>query len=364
MNKKALAPQTLGELILIIAGGIIILFIFLAIAGYISPTLGSFSCGLNVRIFGATQHATEGILTAPIVLCNQYNDVVKINAADFSKCPGIAKICKASNLPDEVLVECYKQCARIQVDALTDSCWSMGGSGRVHLWTFAERFSAAPWEDIAAAATAITTTVLGIAITPISGPAGVIVAVGSSSVLIAILEKNIKPLSFRAAVLKCYKFQIIHPINDPKGKPINYFDGSFGRSWVYGMVTVNTSDNTQSLATKYSSEFAKCASSKNPFCSFGGHGVKYVMEADGIKNAFEISGESINTPNININDNNFDALIDLGFTTTAFLNYNVTEPRQICYIAYYNDGGQADVKFVMRSCKGWVPERFTPYFKN
>ncbi|MGC8885340.1 MAG: hypothetical protein ACP5KK_02520, partial [Candidatus Nanoarchaeia archaeon] len=83
-NKGSIAPQTLGELIILIAGGLIVIFILLAVLGGISPVLGSFGCALNVRIFGAFVSATSGLMTPPIFLCNQYNEPVKINAADFS----------------------------------------------------------------------------------------------------------------------------------------------------------------------------------------------------------------------------------------------------------------------------------------
>ena len=331
LNKTAdLAAPTLGELILVIAAGIIIIFVLLAVLSALSPTLGSFGCSLNVRIYGAFVGNTSGAITPPIFLCNQYQEPVKINAADFSKCPGLADFCKEPKLPPEILTECYRQCARIQVDKLTDACWQMGGSGKIHLWNLGQRFGAVG-ADVARRFTAgfIFTmavvaywTEIGFFYSPHDIENSVNKAFGDI-------------ISTRAVILKCYKFQIVNPVKDPTGKDINYIDGSFGMDWAY---VLNESSAPVQLYTK-------CKNSKdNPICSYGGLGVTHVREYP-FNNKTNLFGETINYPS-SIDEYNGQAAL------FAFLNYNAS-PNQVCYISYYNDGGPGDAKFVVRSCNGW-----------
>ena len=96
MNKKGMAPATIGELILAITVGIIILWVVLGIAGYLSPTTASVGCGLNMRVTAATlAHSTAKgpvggsytFIGAPVLMCNQYQTPVDINAANFRACP-------------------------------------------------------------------------------------------------------------------------------------------------------------------------------------------------------------------------------------------------------------------------------------
>ncbi|MGB9675344.1 MAG: hypothetical protein ACPLYW_01960 [Candidatus Nanoarchaeia archaeon] len=316
-NKGSIAPQTLGELIILIAGGLIVIFILLAVLGGISPVLGSFGCALNVRIFGAFVSATSGLMTPPIFLCNQYNEPVKINAADFSKCPDLADFCKKEKDP-AILTECYRQCARIQVDKLTDACWMMGGSGKVHLWTFGAT-AGANWQTFSAI---------------FSGSVNV---VGCS--FFGWIPKDCvflqnywlqRAVSSRATVLKCFKFQITNPVIDPNGKQIQYEDASLGRSWIY------TLDNSE-LCKRYKTE-------ENPICSYGGTGVSYVNELGPGSGRVNLFGKELKYPS---NEDEFRQNARYGF-----LNYNAT-PRQVCYIAYYNDGGADDFKYVIRSCSSW-----------
>ncbi|MGC8941007.1 MAG: hypothetical protein ACP5JY_03160, partial [Candidatus Nanoarchaeia archaeon] len=131
---------------------------------------------------------------------------------------------------------------------------------------------------------------------------------------------------------------ITNPVLGPNGKQIQYEDDSLGRSWVYTLnYTLKNSDNYFELCRKYKTE-------ENPICSYGGTGVSYVNELGPGSGRVNLFGKELKYPS---NEDEFRQNARYGF-----LNYNAT-PRQVCYIAYYNDGGNADLKYVIRSCSSW-----------
>jgi hypothetical protein len=139
MTKKGdFSMKTLAELIIVLMVLVVVILFGLSISGYLSPEAASVGCGLNLRVTAATlSHSTvKGyfggsytFIGAPVLMCNQYNKPVDINAADFKSCPGISDFC--SKAKGDVLVECWKQCARIRINKLADTCWTMAGSGRL-----------------------------------------------------------------------------------------------------------------------------------------------------------------------------------------------------------------------------------------
>jgi len=125
MKKGALPLSTLGAIILILVAGIIIILIVLSLSGYLGASFSGLVCGINVGIRGSTPIFKDMI---PLMLCKQYQTPVKIDGTKFEKCPGLnRKLCDHAKGNDKRL--CQIQCAQIQIDALTDACWKMGGKG-------------------------------------------------------------------------------------------------------------------------------------------------------------------------------------------------------------------------------------------
>jgi len=338
LNKKGIAPATIGELILVIAAGIVILWIVLAIVGFVSPTASSVGCGLNIRVRSATLDSSKNIIGSPILMCGQYNTPVDINAANFKACPGIADFCTKTK-DKNVLLECWKQCARIQINQLTDSCWTMAGSGRLNLKdSYLEKLGGVLSNPVVLGVVAFT----GGAAYFIIGPYTAALAVGGELLLGTIFSNG------GAKILRCYRFRIVNPLVFNK-QPINYFDNSLGRSWSYGL------NSTNLMSTKL------CQPTEtNPMCSFGGYGVGYINDLGEAK--YKINDKDITVPT------------DAQQTYAgSVLTYNITDAKsQVCYIAYYQVNGETKIsykyddhgttrdgevsigdKYVIRSCDSW-----------
>jgi hypothetical protein len=329
-SKRGLAAQTIVVLIIAIAAGIVVLLLVSTLAGYLSPETAVFSCGLNVRMRSAAIHSTFGVIPAPLVMCNQYNTPVNINAADFKKCPEIADFCSkidsfslSSQEKNSVKYQCYQQCARIQINNLVDSCWEMAGSGHAELWSLWDRLQRVEESVVNALKAEWDFITLPFKFNPlyyyfVSDP-------------IKELKKDVGNLfEQKAAILRCYRFQIINPVTIPGSKQqlANYYDFTFGRSWAYNI--------TNPKVCKPSKE--------NNICSFGGQGVKYINEMyineTGEGNKFNVSGQEVAIPK------DWSQLVP-----GEFLVYNTTA-KQICYIAYYQfEKGE---KRTIISCDSWT----------
>jgi hypothetical protein len=301
MNKKGIAQATLAELILVIAAIVIALVFVMTIVGFINPAVGGLGCGLNIRVYSATVQATGEIIGAPILMCNQYREPIEINAADFNACQGLAEFCFSKVAEDDpnIRSQCIQQCARIQIDALTDTCWSMGGSGRLNLqgtiwkqigdWvaslgdmqTYFETFFKA-----GLAAVRVSPFVLG-------GP--VMGAYGYSSVDAAVsdFERSVDDIvPKKAQILRCNRFQVTNPAILPNRQPFTLQESTFG-------------------ITKFNALDAEsCAKLGRRECPLGGRGVKAANPEPGFER-------------------------ELSLKQAYMLNYNIAEPRQICYMAYY-----------------------------
>lgn len=300
MNKKGDA-QTIVTIIIAVATVIVIVVIFVLFAGIITPTIGSFGCGVNVAIKGAIISGSLGGLTdVPLILCNQYNEPVNINAANFNACPGIAAFCKEAKgtLKDT----CSQQCARIQIDKLADSCWAIGGKGRYDL-------------------TNILDKAVNVIIDPLRVQAKISLFV-ASPISIAVLQafpetqgKSVDELVNAALphdtkIIRCFRFQITNPGVFSNRTPFTLSDESAGKSQLYTVTIAKVNE------------------------SLGGNGVAAVNPPKG-------------------------ASPEMDFGDAFKLNYNISQPRQICYISYYQyfTGGGfnfAQRGAVVRSCENWA----------
>lgn len=337
-GKKGMAAKTIGSVILLIAGGIIGFLVFSTLVGTLSPTIAGFGCGLNMRIDAAvldnSRVAGKPLFGSPIFICNQYRNPVDISANNFNACPGISDFCKDAKKGSQLQVECWKQCARIQIDKLTDSCWTMAGSGRLNYEdSWLKGFSGLvsnPW-----ALGAIVFT--GGAAYYIAGPFLAGFAIGGEIALGSYYSGS------GQKILKCYRFRIVDPIVSPiDKKPIDYFDDELGRSWSYGLNSTDLQDPRICKLTK-----------DDPICSYGGTGVTYMNELGEIK--YKINDKDITVPKD-----------DVQFYQGITLNYNISDPRnQICYIAYHQANTNPEVEkagggrvklsghYVIRSCESW-----------
>ena len=133
-NKKGIAVNVLVTLIVFLVIFGLVLLILSKTTALLSPTTSGFMCGFNVRIKAAMPPVVREF--TPLSFCTQYNTPIEINAANFRACPGLADFCNDNSFlnkfPD-VRRSCVQQCARIQVDQLTQSCWSLAGEGRLDL---------------------------------------------------------------------------------------------------------------------------------------------------------------------------------------------------------------------------------------
>ncbi len=282
-NKKGdISAEQLVGIIVVVAGGIIALWIVFAIFAFATPMIGGFGCGLNVAIKGAMASNLGGV-QSNLIMCNQYREPVEIDATKFSACSGISDFCK-NDAKGKDLDECRKQCARIQIDKLADSCWAMGGKGRYEFIGLIQ--------DISETTSSFGKIFLLPFVTAIKG-------VDDAQ---KFMNENIPS---RAEIIRCYRFQVIQPGITSEKQPFVFSDYTEGRTWL----------------NKVSGK------------DMGGRGVAAVNPEEG------------RLPELDINKAGF------------MLNYNVTQPRQICYIAYY----QYETLFhkgterasVVRTCDYW-----------
>jgi len=323
LNKKGeLSTEEIAGLVIAIIGGlIIVVFVVLPLVGYLSPESSSLGCGLNVRVRSATIEASLGTAPAPIYMCSQYNTPIDINAANFKACPGIADFCGTTK-DKAVLYQCYQQCARIQVDNLVDSCWSMAGSGNSHLWSAWGRLLSVGQGIIDALKLAWDVNTVPFKFSPLYN----IIAPGwGTQNPFTALQNDINNLfKEKAAILRCFRFQVVNPAVIPgtsTKQPARYYDYTLGHSWSYNITDAKV-----------------CTPSvENPICSFGGEGVKYINEMGEAK--YNIFGLQITIPK--------DAA---QLAAGELLAYNMSA-RQICYISYYEyEPGQ---KRTAVSCNSW-----------
>ncbi len=328
-GKRGIAAETIGELIIVLAACIIILWIVLGISGYLSPTTASVGCGLNLRVAAATlSHSTvtgpAGLnsvtfLGAPVLMCNQYQQPVDINAANFGACPGIADFCKGAK--GDLLEECWQQCARIQIDKLTDVCWTMAGSGKLD---FKDTIFAQAKELFTKTIPSVGKVVAGTTTFFILGP------IAAEAINDGVTELTAEVLT-KAKVLRCFRYRVVNPVIGPDRKNVNYADYSFGRSWAYNL----SGSSADKICTP---------STSNLNCSFGGEGVPYITDKYNFTSMPQDAVKIVKLPPLN---QKFVFVTDVG----GYMNYNITDPRnQVCYIAYYQSSSG---DFVIRSCKAW-----------
>jgi hypothetical protein len=296
---------TIGEVIAVVAMGIIILIFVIGMAGFIAPTIGGFGCGVNTQLKAAVLEHSKflggSLLDAPLVMCKQYREPVKIDALKDSACPGLASWCKGAT-DKEVKSQCIQQCARIQIDRLTDSCWSLGGSGRLDL-------TGTIWGKLAQATIDVAATVGIFTVSIVIPPAGVALVVAEIGGVAALQTAADITAPRRAQVVRCYRFQVVSPGRLPNGQPFTLEDKTCG----YDQYLELTSGTCP----------------KSP-CILNGTGVAAVNPS---------AGEN---PQMRVED-------------CFKLKYNMTEPRQVCYIMYY-EYEDKDGKLqhsVARSCAFW-----------
>lgn len=338
MNKKALAPQTTGELILVIAGGVVGLIILFAVLSPMFPVVGHIGCGANIAIYASTVELSNHWAGAPIFLCNQYREPVKINAADFGACPGIAGFCKGTK-ERFVKDECYKQCARIQIDKLTDACWSMGGQGQKDLkgvWyagigtgVIAADVLSNIAANIGAGFAWIGETAV-VAAGTIFGPVLVYVVITGDMTLYNRLAQGtsfteardrIRDMTLQktSIILRCNKFQVINPALDSYGRAFIFEDATWGNSQDYGI---------------QGDVVCKNFGLRSP-CYFGGTGVA----------AAQLNNETGSS--------------EIDPYDLWKLEYDVSTARQVCYISYHqyckDCGGNEKRYAIERDCGSWAP---------
>jgi hypothetical protein len=295
------------------------------------PTLGTIGCSANMALYAATVSGSKGVFGAPIFLCGQYREPVKINAADFKACQGIASFCK--NAKDLVKDECHKQCARIQIDKLTDTCWAMGGKGRLDLKeTLASKIGTG---EIAAEILSYATANIGAGFAWIGETATVVASTVTGPLTIyavitgdmTLYNRLIQGTSFTEArdriigltlpkksmILRCNKFQIINPALDSYYRPFIFEDATWGNSQHYAI----------------QGDICKSFGLESP-CYLGGAGVA-AAQLDETKSS-EIDPYDL-----------------------WKLKYGFSTPRQVCYISYYQYTSEKSDKrhAVMRDCGSW-----------
>jgi len=274
-------------LIVAIAIGVVSIMYLALTTGFAAGVLKDFVCATNVKIATAI-----GILvTPPLWTCRQYEEPIEIDAMDLDNCPGIAEICE--DPPDlQTKEDCYKQCARIQIDQLTDRCFYLVNEGRKPLAGYAEL-----------AVHAVLTAFKGVEIilqsdyqlldeaTDIVG-----VDLGSEFTYEDAVEDAQAAQVY--GLFRCFRFKIIRPrrsLVDPS-KDFAFEDSRFGNSWTYG---------------------------------YGGEGVTPVSIF-----------KKLETKEID------DYKIDRSYW--HLLNYEYPKADEVCYISY-----QDPVKAIERHCGAW-----------
>jgi len=328
MNKRGIANWTLTELILVILAIIIGIAFLLTVVSFINPTIGGHACGLNLRVFSATTGATGQIIGAPILMCNQYREPVTINAADFRACPDLADLCSLDRAKEdkEIYSQCIQQCARLQIDALTDSCWGVGGKGQLDLrgtvWDKLGRvdwFDAGTYFDSLIKAQVVALQFESWTAENVlksygfdTGAQGVDAAIDEfSNFYVSKLDAAIPR---KSVIVRCNRFQIVNPAILPNKRPFTLSDNTFGKT----------------QANELSPEL--CSKLGRRDCLLSTTGVKAVNPEPGFEQ--EVS------------------LID-----AHRLNYNITEPRQVCYVAYYQYEGAISGNIISspaRTCEYWT----------
>ncbi len=351
-NKKGDITVSVIFLIVLIAGGLLAIFIFAPILAGASPAAAGFSCGLNMRIDAAVIENSrvlgKPVFDAPIFMCGQYKKPIDINANNFKACPSISDFCENAQKGSALQVECWKQCARIQIDKLTDSCWTMAGSGKLNFEdSWLDGFKDIVSNPYTLGAVIVTGGVGWYAGGALLGK----LAVGSTFVIGGYYSGT------GSKILRCYEYRIVNPIVSPiDKKPIKYLDNSLGRSWAYSLECSCDNCTNRTLCPSLMSTHLCRPTAEDPMCSFGGTGVSHINEMGELK--YVINDKDIATPTD-----------DVEYLTGAILNYNITDPKsQICYIAYHqsNEGPKIEYtdpegshsaklnnKYVVRSCNSW-----------
>jgi len=352
MNKKGMGMGTIIIILVAVVTLAIIVPWVINFFGGVMPAISGYSCGLNTRIDAAvldnSKFLGKPLLGAPIILCNQWRTPININAGgDYKACPEIASFCHKST--GKLQEECWKQCARMQIDKLTDNCWAMAGSGKLDFTdSWLQGF------------TSLISDPFKLGLVIFTGGVGWYVG-GPLIAKLAIAGGVIGETYFYGGtgekILRCYRFRIVNPIVNEDNKPINYGDDSLGRSWAYGLNSTNLGDLKYCRPTV-----------ENPMCSFGGEGVSNINELGEIK--YKVNGKDITVPTD-----------DTQLLTGKVLDYDIPDPRnQICYITYHQanegpkiewtdkDGNKHEVKinnkYVVRSCEFWSKYSSNPSYLN
>jgi len=311
-SKKGVALTIVFVLIMGIVMTLGGLALFFGIVGFLGDTIQDSLCGLNIRLEGSIP---KKILTRPLIACKQYQEPIEIDARDLKDCPGIASVCRNPDT-DELQEACDAQCARIQIDILTDRCWDLAGRGKKDISGLAAKFL-----DAASGLTEINTLIAvskvayneNLAIIEEAVEFGVYVETeGQIDPEIPIAETFETELSEQdiealkrvdnMGLLRCYRFTITRPLRSEVNRlnDFTFQDKTFGQSWIYGL---------------------------------GGEGVEAI---------------SIYNKKIKVEDRDFtDYEIDKNLW--YLLNYEYNQRQDICYISYL-DGAKA----VSRSCVTWV----------
>jgi len=268
-NKKGIVFTTLAIIILIIASGGIVISMFSAINSPIFMTLSSMACHQNAAIRDVMPLRS---FLAPMIFCKLYETPVEIDSQNFAACSELNTKGMNQNNREEYL----KQCARIQIDDLTDICWQMGGKGK---YTLTPRHKDIEWKitmsNIADASTEAFEYVL--ARNPVTGPSYKIVDGFYETTTGDKIDLYNPPKYLNSGVLRCFRFTI-------KPRDLFFEDDSFGNSYIHF-------NNIDSEA--------------------GGDGVKGMQKDE--DNKTEINPE-----------------------TAILLNYNYTD-EHMCYISMYPD---------------------------
>ena len=235
INKKGIST-TLAALAIGLAVLVLVIILTLAILANVSPTLSSLACGVNTRI----KAASPVVELVPLFMCKQYDTPVKIDGTNFDKCSEINKAICNQNTRGLLLDFCEQQCARMQVDALADLCWSVAGNGRLNF-----------------------------------------IGAGGGA-----LSDN--------GILRCFRFQILEPTADSRNiewKPIEFAKGNGSAYYALdNKIAYSDYANDPKTAGEYADIAATCQrqkTSENPkACELGG-GVKAAIETGEISRGRE-----------------------------------------------------------------------------
>lgn len=116
----------LASILLSVAAILIVFVVVMSMNTPLSRSISTIACHGNCA---ARSMVPFKEWMTPLMFCNSHETPIKIDATKFSDCPSL----DTSSINQFNKEEYYKQCARIQINELSENCWKMGGKGKYDL---------------------------------------------------------------------------------------------------------------------------------------------------------------------------------------------------------------------------------------